>query len=159
MKISIIAAVDENRGIGKQGKMPWDIPEDLERFKQLTSGHPVIMGRKTFDSLGKPLTNRTNIIITQNSNTKIKKCFVANSLEESIKIAKEQPGSDEIFIIGGGQIYKQAIAVANKLYLTMVKGVFDVDTVFPDYSMFSKKTFEQPGESNGFEYTFINLEK
>ena len=161
-KISLIVAVDENRGIGKNGKMPWHIPADLKRFKELTTGNIVIMGRKTFSSIGMPLSNRTNIVITRDKNYKVNGALVVNSLEDAIFQARDQLSEsvdNEIFIIGGGQIFQEAINIADKLYLTLVEGKFDVDTYFPDYSKFTKKVYEKEGESNGFKYRFINLEK
>jgi dihydrofolate reductase len=158
-KISIIVAVDEKNGIGKGGQMPWNIQGDLKHFKDITSGHSVIMGRKTFDSIGRPLPERTNIIITRDLAFKAEGIIAVSSLEEAIKEAENQPGSEEIFIIGGGQVFNQAMDLVNKLYITLVKGVFDVDTVFPDYSMFNKKISQQDGESNGLKYSFLELEK
>jgi len=169
MKISLIVAVDENRGIGKNGKMPWHIPADLKRFKKLTLNHPVIMGRKTFESLKNPLPDRTNIIISRNlSMTNIPvywstgKVLVCRSLKEALRQAQgklSKSVDSEIFIIGGGQVFQEAISIADKIYLTLVEGKFDVDTYFPDYSKFTKKISEEEGESNGFKYKFINLER
>jgi dihydrofolate reductase len=160
MKLSIIVAVDDKNGIGKGGKLLFNIPEDMARFKIITTGHSVIMGRKTFEKdIGKCLPHRSNIIITRDDSLAIEGGIIAHSLEEAIKLAKDLPGSEEAFVIGGGQIYDQAIAFADKLYITKVEGTFEVDTVFPDYSMFAKKIFEQKGESNGFKYTFLELEK
>ncbi len=157
-KISLIVAVDQNRGIGKGGQMPWHIPADFKRFKEITMGHPVIMGRKTFESIGKPLSGRTNIVITRN-HFEHKEVFTAHSLSEAIEQAKKSAGADEIFIIGGGQVFQEAIDIADKIYLTLIEGKFDVDTYFPDYSKFNKITYEEKGENNGFKYKFINLEK
>ncbi|MBI4089416.1 MAG: dihydrofolate reductase [Candidatus Levybacteria bacterium] len=166
MKISIIAAIGKNRELGKNGKIPWHIPEDFKRFKALTSGHPVIMGRKTWESLPiKPLPGRYNIVITRDVGFKIndlrkgKDFTVANSLEEALRLTKSAQGDNEVFVIGGGQIYQQAIGIADKLYLTIVEGTFDADTFFPDYSDFKKKVFEQAGESEGYKYKFLELEK
>ncbi len=155
--ISIIAAIGENRELGKDNKLLWRIPEDFKRFKELTTNHPVIMGRKTFESIGKPLPNRTNIIITRDKNYKQKNCFVVHSLEEAIDLAKTKD-DNEIFIIGGGQIYKQAINITDKLYLTIVKGRFDADTFFPDYSRFKKLILQKESQSNQYKYTFLELE-
>lgn len=157
--ISIIAALDQKRGIGKDNKLLWHIPEDLQRFKRLTSGHPVIMGRKTFESIGRVLPNRTNIIVTRNSSFLIPNSIIVNSLEEAITEAKESPGAEEIFIIGGGQIFQQAFPLALKLYLTVVDGSFDADTFFPDYSMFTKVIRKEEGRSGEYSYTFIDLER
>ncbi len=155
--ISIIAAIGENREIGKNNKLLWHIPEDFKRFKEMTSGYPVIMGRKTFESIGKPLPNRTNIIITRDKNYKSENCLITYSLEEAIQLAKTKDDK-EIFIIGGGQIYEQAIGIADKLYLTVVKGGFDADTFFPVYSRFSKIVFRKESQSNQYKYTFLELE-
>jgi len=157
-KISIIAAVAENQAIGKDNKLLWHISEDLQRFKKITSGHPVIMGQKTFESLGRPLPNRTNIVLSFDKLYKTEGVFVAHSLEEAIKVAS-QKDRNEIFFIGGGQIYSQAIKFADKLYLTLVEGDYDADTFFPNYSEFKKVVFEQRGESAGYRYKFLELER
>jgi len=181
-KINLIVAVDDKNGMGKNGKMPWHIPADFKRFKEITMGHPVIMGRKTFESIPGPLLNRTNIIITRDPNYQNADATVVHSLGEAIKAAsskhyvlsreKEKKSipihdtkyklhttENEVFIIGGGQIFQEAINIADKLYLTLVEGKFDVDTYFPDYSDYKKVVFEQDGEDNGFAYKFIDLEK
>ena len=159
MKVSIIVAVDKKRGIGKDGKMPWNIPEDLKMFRQVTMGHPVIMGRKTFESMGKRLPGRTNIVISKDPNLKITDCKIATSLEDAIEIAREALGSTEAFVIGGGQIFSQAINIVDKIYLTLVEGEYQVDTFFPPYSSFNKITLKGEGESNGYKYKFLELEK
>lgn len=158
--ISIIAAMDEKRGIGKNGRLPWHLPEDLKRFKEITSNHTIIMGRKTFESIGKPLPNRKNIVITGDLGFKINDLrtgdnfLIANSLDEALENSK-----GDAFIIGGGEIFKQAIQKADKLYLTLVDGDFNCDTFFPDYSEFTKENFIGAGEENGIKYKFIELEK
>lgn len=183
MKISIIAAIGKNRELGKDNKLIWHIKEDLQRFKALTSGHPIIMGRKTFESIGRPLPNRTNIVITRNLEFKPAGAIVCNSVEEGIKEGikyyvlsskykqKENKIHDtkymiqntehEVFIIGGGQIYEQAIkkGLVDKLYLTIVDGDSDADTFFPEYSDFKKVISEEKRESDGFKYTFLELER
>ncbi len=178
MKISIIAAMDEKRGIGKNNKLPWHIPEDLLRFKKLTTGHTIIMGRKTYESIGRPLPDRTNIVITRNpslARSHLAKLEVAHSLEEALRfsfdpstslrvgklrIAQGKPfDSEEVFVIGGGQIFAQALPLADKLYLTIVEGDFGADTSFPDYSQFKKVVFEEKHQSKEYKYTFLELEK
>lgn len=166
MMISIIAAIGKNRELGKDNKLLWHIPEDLKHFKEITSGHPVIMGRKTFDSIGRVLPNRLNIVITRNPvfetlvYKKAKGQLIAvNSLEKAVGEAKRHGEKDEIFIIGGGQIFKQAIGIADKLYLTVIDKEFDADSFFPDYSMFTKKVFEKEGESGEYKYKFLELER
>lgn len=156
--ISIIAAISENRALGKDNKLIWHIPEDLKRFKKITSSHPVIMGRKTFESIGSPLPQRVNIVITKDSHYQADGCVVVHSLDEAIQKAQETTPS-EIFIIGGGQIFTQAIGIVDKLYLTIVKGDHVADVFFPDYSAFKKIVYQQEASSNGYTYTFIDLEK
>ncbi len=154
--ISIIAAIGENRELGKDNKLLWHIPEDMERFKQITLGHPVIMGRTTYESIGKPLTERTNVIITRDQSYQEAGCLVCHSLEEAIEKAKDLDPK-EIFLIGGGQIYGQGIKYADKLYLTVVKGKFEADTYFPDYSQFKKIVFQKESSDKNYRYTFLEL--
>ena len=159
MKVSIIAAIGRNRELGKDNKLLWRIKEDLQRFKNLTAGHPIIMGRKTWDSLPiKPLPERYNIVITRDAGFKIndsrkgKGFVVVSSLEDALRQAEGTPrgtqGDDECFVIGGGQIYKETIekGLVNKLYLTIIDASADADTFFPDYSDFKKVVFEKSGE-------------
>lgn len=154
--ISLIAAIDENRAIGKDNKLIWDLPSDLRRFKQITTGHPIVMGRKTFESIGRPLPNRTNIIITRDQNYSAPGSVVTHSLEEALKKAREVE-QQEIFIIGGGQIFEQAIGRADKLYLTVVQGTHDADSFFPDYSIFTKVLKKESGSENGLNFTYLEL--
>jgi len=134
--ISAVAAIGKNRELGKNGKLIWNIAEDMKHFKEITSGHAVIMGRKTYESIGRPLSNRTNIIITRNSDFTAQGCIVVQSIDEAISEAKKYD-TQEVFIIGGGEIYKQAINLTNKLYLTIVNESAQADTFFPEYSDFS----------------------
>lgn len=157
-KVSLIAALSENRVIGKDNKLPWHISEDLKRFKEVTSGHPVIMGRKTFQSISRPLPGRLNIVITRDPNWKMDGVSVAHSLGEALELGKKE-NSGEVFIIGGGQIFAEAISNADKLYLTVIHTEIDGDAFFPDYSAFNKEVFRQEGESEGYKYTFLELEK
>lgn len=156
--ISIIAAISENRTIGKNNRLPWHIPEDLKRFKSLTLGHPIIMGRTTFESIRKPLPGRTNIIVTRNKEFKAEGCVICNSLNEAINVAKRN-NQGEIFIIGGGQIYEQAIEFADKIYLTIVKGSYEGDAFFPDYAPFSKIISKTDSKDKNYSYTFFELER
>lgn len=159
-RISIIVAVSGNRVIGeKGGGLLWHIPEDMRHFKELTIGHMVIMGRKTYETIGKPLSNRTNIIVTRDPNYKAEGAIVVHSLEEALKVAKEKE-NEEVFIMGGGEIYEQAIGLADKLYLTLVHQNFEGDVYFPDYSEFKKEISREERESvNGLKFTFLELEK
>ncbi|MEK7617825.1 MAG: dihydrofolate reductase [Patescibacteria group bacterium] len=158
-KISLIVAIAKNRAIGKDNKLLWYLPEDLKRFKKLTTGHAIIMGRKTFESIGKPLPNRTNIIVTRDPVYKAEGCFVAHSVEEAIYKAQSFE-KNEIFIIGGGQIFEQALGLADKLYVTIVeKEYHDADSFFPEYSHFTKIILQEEDEYEGMKYKFLELEK
>ena len=160
VKVSLIAAIaSENRALGKDNKLIYHIPEDLKRFKQLTSGHVIIMGRKTFESIGQPLPNRISVVITKDPDYYAEGIEVAHSLEEALRLASLAQGNNELFVIGGGQIYQEAINVADKLYLTVVEGNPEADTFFPDYSEFKKVVSEEQRESDGYKYKFLVLEK
>lgn len=173
-KISLIAAISQNRVIGNENKLLWQIPEDMKRFRALTSGHPVIMGRKTYESIGRPLPNRTNIIVTRNQSFAVEKCLTAHSIEEAIEIARKHFNDfqefqkanstvassgvdpDEIFVIGGGQIYQAAIKYADKLYLTIIHKDFSGDAFFPEYSDF-KETKYSGIYKGDISFTFQDL--
>lgn len=145
-KVSIIVAVANNGVIGKDNQLIWHLPADLKYFKNLTTGHHIIMGRKTFESIGKPLPNRTSIIITSNKNYHQEGCLVANSLEEAIAKVKYD---EELFIIGGGTIYEQALPIADKLYVTEVHANIEGDVFFPEiHSNIWEKTSEEKHEAN-----------
>jgi len=131
MKISIIVAQAENRAIGKDNQMIWHLPKEFAHFKKTTLGHCIVMGRKNFESIGKPLPKRTSIVITKNKDYVCPKgVLLSHSLEEAIQMAKAR-NETEVFVIGGGQIYEQAIALADQLYLTTVHESFDADVFFP----------------------------
>lgn len=158
MKISIIAAIGKNRELGKDNKLLWHIPEDMQRFKMLTSGHVVVMGRKTFESIGRPLPNRKNIIITRDRAYKAGSCIVVSSLEEALQKGKEMD-KEEIFIIGGSQIYTQALLLTQKLYLTIVDSTrLDADTYFPEYYRFHLTKKEDKKSPDGLSYSFCEFE-
>lgn len=157
-KISIIAAIGKNRELGKKNKLLWHIPDDLPRFKKLTLGHPIVMGRKTFESIGRPLPNRTNIVVTRDSSYEVEGVVVVHSIEKAIEEAKKKD-KEEIFVIGGGQIYEQALPFADRLYLTIVDAQAEADTYFPDYSEFKKIISEEKNESEDLRYSYLILEK
>lgn len=160
--LSIIAVIGKNRELGKDNKLLWRIPGDLPRFKQLTWGHPVIMGRKThgtFQYKGGPLPGRTNIVISRNPDFHPEGFVTVNSFEEALDRAEQSPGSDEIFVIGGGSIYKQVIDIADRLYLTVVDSAAPADTFFPDYAMFTKVISKEPHEEGGFRFEYRTLER
>ena len=160
-QISIVVGITKkNRAIGNGGKLLVHISDDLKRFKQITSGHPIIMGRKTFESIGRPLPNRTNIIMTRNPDFKADGVIVSPNIEDAIKKAGEIDGQ-EIFLIGGGEIYAQGLPFTNKLYLTLFDVDLEGDVLFPDYPEFTKETFreERVDEKTGVHYTWVNLER
>ncbi|TSC68262.1 MAG: dihydrofolate reductase [Parcubacteria group bacterium Gr01-1014_56] len=162
-RISIIVSIGKNGVIGRSDKLMWPIPEDLKRFKELTMGHPVIMGRKTFESiltsLGKPLPGRTTIVITRDKKYQPSGAVVTHSLEEALAKAREIE-SGEIFIGGGAQIYEQALPFVDKLYLTLIDDEKEGDAYFPEYKhLFTKKIKEEVHEHNGLKYRFVDLEK
>jgi len=137
MNISIIAAMDENSIIGSNNDIPWNIPSDMKRFKDTTTDHPVIMGRLTWDSIPakyRPLPGRTNIVLSRKETILPEECILVSSVGEAILVAKECTGSDEIMIIGGGQIYKEFLPLATKMYLTTVKTKIEGDTKFPKFN-------------------------
>lgn len=132
-RLSIIAAIGKNGELGKGNKLLWHIPEDMKWFRETTRGHPVIMGRKTYESIGRPLPKRDNIVITRDRVWNDTGVFVKYSLDEAVAFARERD-REEVFVIGGGEIYKQAIEYVERLYLTIVHADFpDADTFFPDY--------------------------
>jgi dihydrofolate reductase len=131
MKISIIVAYADQRVIGAENKLLWHLPDDLKNFKKITLGHMIVMGRKTWESIGRPLPGRTNSVISRDKGLKIDKALVFYSLEEAIEYAK-QNNEQEIFIIGGEQIYRLAFPLADKLYLTRIHGSFEGDAYFPE---------------------------
>ena len=130
MKISIILAMDEKRGIGYNNTLPWHLPADLRHFKKTTKGHHIIMGRKTFHSIGKPLAGRKNIVLTRNPHLKIDGCIVSHSIDQALEIARSN-GEEEVFIIGGGGIYNQSIQYADRIYLTLVHTTSESNIHFP----------------------------
>jgi dihydrofolate reductase len=155
--IGIIVVTDEGRAIGKNNQLLWDIPEDLAHFRQITSGHPVIMGEKTYRSLKGPLPNRLNIILSRQPDLAIKGCVVAHSIDEAFLLATKKD-KDEIFVIGGGMIYKIALPYADKLYLTLVEGKHDADVFFPEYEQdFTKKISEEIYDNGKYKFKFIEL--
>jgi dihydrofolate reductase len=170
-KIVAVVAIGKKRELGNADKLLWHIPDDLKRFKALTKGHPIILGRKTFESiiaiLGKPLPERTNIVVTRDQNyDKIlaekgySHVHVAGNVDEAIWLAKRQPGAEEIHIGGGAQIYEQALPHIDRLHLTLVDDSPQADTFFPPYEpFFKKKTFEESHEWNGIKYTWVDLER
>lgn len=157
MLISLIAAVSENGVIGKDNKLPWHLPADLQFFKKTTLGHPIIMGRKNFESIGRALPGRTNIILTRNKNFQAaENCIKAGSLQESFEIAKETK-TDECFVIGGAEIYKEALPFCQKLYITRVRGIFEGSAFMPEFEKDFCKTSSSKkikDEKNAYDCDF-----
>ncbi len=171
MIISLIAAVAKNNIIGGDNTLLWNLPADMKHFRTITSGHTVIMGRKTFESIGKPLPHRKNIVITQNINYMQEGIEIVHSLEEALRLTSLEHGRNfeenqeevEVFIIGGGEIYKQAFEKASKLYITEIHQDFDGDTSFPliDKNDWQETTRidHEPDEDNIFPYSFVTYIK
>ena len=157
MIISIIAAMDRNRGIGVDNKLPWRLSADLKRFRELTMGHHIIVGRKTFESIGRPLPGRRMIVVTRDGNYKAEGCDVAHSVEDAINLARER-GESELFICGGGEIYSQSIGIADRMYLTFVDAEVAADTFFPEFDQrewSERESFYQPAdEKNQYAFNF-----
>ncbi len=163
-RISLIAAISSaDHGIGKNGKLLWSIPEDMARFKALTMGHPVIMGRKTWESLPerfRPLSGRTNIVVTRNTNLDAPGAIVVGSFKEALTAAVKAPGSEEVFVLGGQQLYAEALSHAQRLYLTIVEGQAEADAFFPEYEKeFTNVVSQENHESKGIRYSFVTLER
>lgn len=160
MKLSLIVALAANRVIGVDNRMPWHLSADLKRFKAITWGKPVLMGRKTHDSIGRPLPGRHNIILTSNTDYQAEGCSIAHSLEEAIALAGE---ADELMIIGGSSLYERFLAEADRLYLTLIDREFEGDTYFPVYSAEDWRMVESQTITNDpsvdFNYRFVVLER
>ena len=160
--ITIIAAIAKNNALGKDNDLIWHLPADLKRFKKVTSGHHILMGRNTFESIGKPLPNRTTIIITRNKEYFKDGCLIANSIEEAIELVENK---DEIFIIGGAQIYKETIEknLADRLDITLVHHEFEADVFFPeiDLTIWEEASRENfiADEKNKFDFSFVSYTK
>ena len=160
--ITIIAAISKNNALGKDNDLIWHLPADLKRFKKVTSGHYILMGRNTFESIGKPLPNRTSVIITRNTDYNKDGCLIANSIEQALELSKKQ---ETVFIIGGAQIYKQAIDrdLVDQLDITLVHEEFDADVFFPEidpmiWKEVSRENF-MADEKNKYDFSFISYQK
>jgi dihydrofolate reductase len=155
--VKIIVAVSSNRVIGDSNKLLWNLPADLKHFKNITTGHPIVMGRKTYDSIGRPLPNRRNIVITTQPDYKLEGVEVVNSIQEALLLT-----NNDCFIIGGGEIYKQTLHLSDQIYMTVVDKEFVGDTTFPELPKswyVSKKEDFLSDEKNTYNYSFIFYEK
>lgn len=157
----------ENRVIGCDNRLPWRLPNDLKRFRRLTVGHPVIMGRKTYESIGKPLPGRTNIVVTRTRGYLAPGCAVVDSLEAALKAADEAPHDPpehrEAFVIGGAELYAQTLPLAQRIYLTLVHAEVEGDTFFPEFDLSGwcevSREDHGPDEQHAYAYSFITLER
>jgi dihydrofolate reductase len=168
--VTLIVAIDAQRGIGIDNTLPWRLPEDLAHFKRLTSGHAIIMGRKTFDSIGRPLPNRRNIVVTRNAEWRHDGVEAAGSLEAALALARapapaqgpESAPAAPVFIIGGAQIFAEALPLADKLEMTVIDRTFNCDTFFPalDAGVWTETAREAyHSDANGFDYAFLTYLK
>ncbi|MBP5247748.1 MAG: dihydrofolate reductase [Fibrobacter sp.] len=161
MKISVIVAVSENDVIGKDGHLPWRLSQDLKRFKAITTGHHIVLGRKNYEDIGRPLPNRVNLVLSRNANFEAPGCVVVPSLEQAFEIARKS-GEEELFIIGGAHVYECAMPMATKLYLTRVHANIDGDVKMPSFGDGWKLVKEEhfgKSEKDEFETTFQILER
>ena len=158
-RISLIAALASNRVIGKDNQLLWQLPSDLKRFQKITNGHPIIMGRKTFESIGRPLPKRTNVVITSQEDYHPEEVIVVHSLMESLILAPDLD-EQEVFIIGGGQVYAESLGYADRLYLTIIDHDFEGDTVFPEYQeQFGTLVEEKIWQEGEFTGKYLILER
>ncbi|CAM4240276.1 dihydrofolate reductase [Gillisia limnaea] len=158
--LTLIAAAGEHNELGKNNDLVWHLPDDFKRFKKITSGHHIIMGRKTFDSFPQPLPNRTHVVITRQENFKKPGIIVVHSLERAIELTKDDP---QPFVIGGGEIYKMAMATADKIELTRVHGEFEADTFFPEIDESQWKVvaeeYHEKDERHQYAFTYLTYER
>ena len=160
MQVSLIVAMDRNRVIGRNDALPWHLPADLKKFKKITMGKPIIMGRKTHETIGRALSGRENVILTHDKNYQAESCVVLNSIEEVFEHCRDV---DEIMVIGGAQIYKHTLTQATCLYLTEVHAAVEGDTFFPEFEYgkwkeVSRQAFKAD-EKNRYDYSFVVLKK
>lgn len=164
MKIALIVAASQNNVIGLDNQLPWHLPEDLQYFKAVTMGKPILMGRKTYDSIGRPLPGRTNIVLTRDANWSAEGVVVVNDLDSATAASEKAcvaAGVDELMIIGGEQIYRKFLPVADKLYLTKVEAVVEGDAYFPaiDSDQWQQVAEKIPEEVGNYSYRFVVLER
>lgn len=160
MRLSLIVAMAENRTIGKDNALPWRLPADLRRFRRLTTGHSVIMGRRSYESIGRPLPERTNIVVTRHPGYRADGCLIAHTLEQALSLAQ---GAREIFVIGGAQIYAQTLKHADRIYLTLVHAQVPGDTFFPAVDMSTwhetEREIHAADDKHTYRYSFVTLER
>jgi dihydrofolate reductase len=160
MKISIVVAMDTNGVIGRDNGLPWHLPADLRHFKETTMGKPILMGRKTYESIGRPLPGRTNIVITRDTGYRAEGCVVVHSIDAALEVAAEQ---DEMMVIGGADFYRQVMPQTDTIYLTRIHESFDGDTFFPELNAADWQEVERSDhaadDKNPHDYSFIRLDR
>lgn len=160
MRISAICAMSENRVIGNHNKLPWHLPADLRHFKKITLGRPILLGRKTYESIGRPLPDRCNVVVTRDVHFQAPGCLVVNSIEHALEAVAY---SDEVFIIGGALLYHQTLSLVQRLYMTIIHQHFNGDAFFPEINLQEWSETErvncQPDENNPYSYSFIVLDR
>lgn len=157
-RVALIAAVAENGSIGLGNRLPWRLPQDLRRFKALTLGHPVVMGRRTWESIGRPLPGRENIVLTRSANRAAPGCRMVHSLDEALAAVAH---ADEVFVIGGGELYRAALPMAQRLLLTEIRRAFPGDAFFPafDRAVFRETSREPQRAADGLEFDFVEYRR
>ena len=160
MKLSLVVAMAANGVIGRDNRLPWHLPADLKHFKQLTTGKPILMGRKTWESIGRPLPERTNIVITRDTDYTAADCVVVHSVDAALRAAEHH---DEVMIIGGSELYRQLLPQVSTIYLTRVHADIEGDAFFPELDYGEWREVErvdcEPDEKNAYPYSFITLER
>jgi dihydrofolate reductase len=158
----LLVAMDERRGIGKQGRLPWRLSTDMQRFRELTMGHHIVVGRKTFESIGKPLAGRQMIIVTRDVSYKVAGCFTVHSIADAIELARAR-GEKELFICGGAEVYRETLDLAERIYLTEVHADCAADTFFPEFNrndwLETANERHAADEKNEYPFTFVVLVK
>ncbi len=161
--VSILVAMAKNRVIGRNNALPWQLPPDLKRFKELTMGHHIVMGRKTYESIGRPLPGRTSVIITRQPDYQVPGAIVVASIDQALKVCSEGKEVDqEIFVIGGAQIYRQSLGLCQRIYITEIQQEFDGDTLFPELNQQEWREISREkyrlNDGDGLEYHFVVLD-
>ena len=162
--ISILVAMAKNRVIGRNNALPWQLPPDLKRFKELTMGHHIVMGRKTYESIGRPLPGRTSVIITRQPDYQVPGAIVVTSIDQALKVCSAGKEVDqEIFVIGGAQIYRQSLGLCQRIYITEIQQEFDGDTLFPELNQQEWREISREkyrlNDGDGLEYHFVVLDR
>ncbi|HLP81839.1 MAG TPA: dihydrofolate reductase [Nitrosomonas sp.] len=161
-RISLLVAMAKNRIIGQNNQLPWHLPADLKHFKSLTMGHVIIMGRKTYESIGKSLPGRTNIVVTHQHQFNAQDAMVVHSIDDALKVSEKQASVSEIFVIGGEQLYRQTLPICQRIYITEIQRDFAGDTVFPEFDQANWQETERiqhVSESGDLQYHFVILDR